>query len=143
MVCVNIGATAGVGGVLQGMQKRPDLERVGPRQYTPQLVVSPGITNRGRYTQLHGPHPVSCADRAGFPTGLGTSHGDAGAERRDRAVEMVGLLRATGRRILRRSGISGLAARTQTAGTLPWHADAPERSDVAKLPSTAIVRRIL
>ena len=51
-VCVYSGAAASVAGLLQGMQKRPDLARARRRYNTPQLVVFPGHPDLAEDTQF-------------------------------------------------------------------------------------------
>ena len=65
MVYIYAGATAGVAGVVQGMQKGPDLTRACRGECTSQLAVALQGTDWTEYTQLEGSDLESRADCAG------------------------------------------------------------------------------
>ena len=78
-------APAGIIGVLQSVQKRPEFGGDCQRSNTPQLVGSE-IADATEYAQPKTSHPEPRTCCAGSSFGVGASIGDSGAECRDRAV---------------------------------------------------------
>lgn len=113
LVSLNAGATAGVVGFLQGVQKHPDLGCKCQRSIAREPVVSSTIAGRDeraqRYTSLLKPH----TGRAGSLFEVGSS--DRGsAECRHRALEMVGVCATGDICVSRWPSICGLAQRSET-----------------------------
>lgn len=89
LVHIYPGATAGITGVLQGMQKHPVLARACPESKVARNVVS-SITASVRNQPVEGgSHLESRAGRACSPFDVGAPDGRSGEECRDRAVDTI------------------------------------------------------
>lgn len=115
LVYLYAGATTSVVGVLQGLQGRPDVARPCRRSNTSQLVVLPQVTDFDEHLRLKTSILEPRADRAGSPFDLGASDGNSAAERRHRAVGVVGLSGAAGVCSFGQTRVCGLAAKAQGA----------------------------
>lgn len=110
-------ATAGVAGVLHGVQKHPDLESPCRYTYCPQLVALPfaEACTKGRKLK-EGSHLESRAGRAGFQFDVGAFDGGSGAACCGGAVELIEILDSDGQCISFRPRSGDVAYRAEKAG---------------------------